>query len=917
MKNIFPFLTFLLLAVPCQARTIYVNDDGPADFNNIQAAINNANEGDTVEVQPGIYTGIGNRDIDFHGKAITVRSINPEDPCIVVDTIIDCNGTESDPHRGFYFHSDEDASSIVNGFTITNGRANRGSGIHCKNSRPTIKYCNITANSTYGTNPGGGGIYCERSRPKIDRCMITNNTTSGGNAWGGGICCYDCNPTITNCTIAKNSAYKGGGIYCWKASPAISHCTIADNSASSSGGGIESYQHHPTLSHCILWGNTASSGPQIESYHYSEVKVSYCDIQGGRPGVGNIDDNPLFINSYNGDYHLSHNSPCVNSGNPLYSGEPNETDIDGDPRTINWCVDIGSDEVSYNEPFIGASPSSFVFFAYENSSNPEPQVLLISNVGTNNLKWRINENCSWLKAKPGCGNSMGSTVAVNLCVNTLGLSAGVYSCYLDILADRALNSPVRISITLCISTYKEAELVVPLEYETIQEAIDDSNTGDTVTVTPGTYTGEGNYDIDFKGKAITVRSIDPCNPILIALTIIDCQGTEDEPHRGFKFHNGEGPDSILDGFTITNGLAARDYCFEIRPGRITCWRAGGGIFCEDSSPTIRHCVIIGNTAFEGNSRGGGLFGVNCNSKISYCKILNNSSENSGGGIEFRADSLPIIENCIISNNKAFTSNGGGVCCSSIRNLMLINCTIVNNYKSGIYAYSLCGATVNNCILWANRDSQINSGRDPTFDVSYSNIEDGYPGIGNIDLDPLFFNMANHDYHLLVNSPCIDSGDPNYIPEPNETDLDGNPRIDGGKIDMGAYEVIRYEARLRILPRVINRNSRQPRIMAWMRLPEGITKDQVDEDESLILYPGGIKATRQFVYQSRGRCAPCTYIFAFFNKAELMDAIPENGWVELEVVGSLLEPGQYFYGTDTVRTIAPRPRRRRPYRYWRW
>jgi hypothetical protein len=99
-------------------------------------------------------------------------------------------------------------------------------------------------------------------------------------------------------------------------------------------------------------------------------------------------------------------------------------------------------------------------------------------------------------------------------------------------------------------------------------------------------------------------------------------------------------------------------------------------------------------------------------------------------------------------------------------------------------------------------------------------------------------------------------------------------------------------------------------MAWMRLPKGITKEQVDEDQPLTLYPGGVKATRQFVIKSRGRCAKRrTYLFAFFDKAELMNAVPENGRIELQALGRLSEPGQYFYGTDTITITAPRPRHR--------
>ena len=88
----------------------------PGDYRTIQTAINAAVNGDEVIVADGVYTGDGNRDINFAGKLITVRSENGPDNCI-----IDCEGTELENHRGFYFDGGETADAVVDGFTITNG----------------------------------------------------------------------------------------------------------------------------------------------------------------------------------------------------------------------------------------------------------------------------------------------------------------------------------------------------------------------------------------------------------------------------------------------------------------------------------------------------------------------------------------------------------------------------------------------------------------------------------------------------------------------------------------------------------------------------------------------------------------------------------------------------------------------------
>ena len=92
MKKAVLFVVVCLAPTLGQARIITVDDDGPADFSNIQAAIDDANDGDTVEIQPGTYTGPGNGDINFKGKAITVRSTGPNDPNIVAATVISGGG---------------------------------------------------------------------------------------------------------------------------------------------------------------------------------------------------------------------------------------------------------------------------------------------------------------------------------------------------------------------------------------------------------------------------------------------------------------------------------------------------------------------------------------------------------------------------------------------------------------------------------------------------------------------------------------------------------------------------------------------------------------------------------------------------------------------------------------------------------
>ena len=122
--------------------------------------------------------------------------------------------------------------------------------------------------------------------------------------------------------------------------------------------------------------------------------------------------------------------------------------------------------------------------------------------------------------------------------------------------------------------------------------------------------------------------------------------------------------------------------------------------------------------------------------------------------------------------------------------MLKNCTFVGNTSINGFALDLDennSITLKNCILWENSPKQISNSE--TVNVSYSNVQGSFDGEGNINNDPLFVDPSNGNYRLLSNSPCVNAGDPNSPIGQYETDLDGNPRLVDGRVDMGAYEFI--------------------------------------------------------------------------------------------------------------------------------
>ncbi len=308
MKNtIFLSLALVLfISGPANCRTITVRLDDTGDYTNIQAAINDSNDGDVVIGAPGTYTGEGNRDIDFKGKAIIVRSKSGSEDCI-----IDCNGSEAEPHQGFYFHSGEDGNSVLNGFTITNGYAEGWSGIggggaiYCYGSGPKIINCTITGNSAGGG--GGGGILCNAGG--YSPLTITNCTIIGNSAgYGGGIASYCSDLSISNCTISGNTAEGqplggagsggvGGGILCGPqpgshstqpcGSVEMTDCIITENAANKNAGGVAlGSTTAAVVTNCTISGNTANEdgGGIFCVSSVNETTITNCKISGNAAG---------------------------------------------------------------------------------------------------------------------------------------------------------------------------------------------------------------------------------------------------------------------------------------------------------------------------------------------------------------------------------------------------------------------------------------------------------------------------------------------------------------------------------------------------------------------------------------------------------------------------------------------------------
>jgi len=380
-----------------------------------------------------------------------------------------------------------------------------------------------------------------------------------------------------------------------------------------------------------------------------------------------------------------------------------------------------------------------------------------------------------------------------------------------------MRKSILMSIALLLAVkmpvFAETHLV-PANYATIQEAINNCSNGDVVIVDPGTYL----ENINFLGKDIVVTSSDPENPDIVATTIID--GNNQGSVVTFK--NGESTEAILTGFTITGGYSTNNDSIEGE--NYVYW--GAGIYCTNASPTITNNVIISNNGpaqMQGDNPdawqlgyGGGICCFESGAIISH-NIIKNNSAFAGAGI-MTYFSEPIISHNLIYDNSA--TIGGGVVMlggSLINNTILGNdASIVTENEPGIAGnvYAIINSEfgqsliINNIICNAKSEGGIlldgilddssfafNNvwGNLPGNYIDSETDEDnpGYDGQadrtgldGNISQDPLF----EDDYHIGADSPCCDAGDPDYIAYPWQRDIDGEYAVMGEHIDIGADEV---------------------------------------------------------------------------------------------------------------------------------
>ncbi len=357
-------LPSLVAVASASANDIHVGPSG-----SIQAAIDGASPGDRILVAPGTYVGT----IDFHGRAVEVIGVQGAGA-----TTLD--GAFSGPV--VRFQSGEGLQSVLRGFTVTHGSAPLGAGgiaasggatpriedcIVRQNvgkfgggvsGSPVLRRCVVTANTANVSH--GGGLY---GAPQLYHCVVAANTCSSGS--GGGLYLQKGTSIIEDCLFLENRSIltggKGGAIYVKSSATATVRRTVLAGNYTTAGnfnalGGAIAVEAAGTLvERCVLVSNSLNGNTELGGAIWGPAtvvnsivrdnslpqlsgvsSVSWSDVQGGAPGVGNFDLVPRFVSSIDGDYHLDHGSTCIDAGDPsLLDPDGTRSDVGAFPfRTL-------------------------------------------------------------------------------------------------------------------------------------------------------------------------------------------------------------------------------------------------------------------------------------------------------------------------------------------------------------------------------------------------------------------------------------------------------------------------------------------------------------------------------------------------------------------------------------------------------
>lgn len=825
------FIFYLITIIFTSAQTIrYVKSGGGGNGSNwenaagdLQNIINTSSEGDEVWVVEGMYSGSQNQayinmkqGVKIYGGFSGIETAVSQRNIGLHKTIIQGMGDSAikNDNNGL------DYTAVLDGFTIDGGEAYEGAGMYNKNSSPTISNCVFTNN--YATW-GGGGIFNNSSSPMIINCDFVENYAD---RFGGGICnVSESLPTIIHCDFILNRVMAfdsmGGGIYNANySSPAIIDCYFSNNIAESGGGGIMNRLSSPVINsstfvnnlvgdalaasiieggggvcniegsnakinNCVFFSNSAENGGAIYDEGYSEALtvinnstfVSNGALTGGQIFSNSIKiNNSIIWNSLNGgEVHFT-SSDVEITYSIVEGGYLGEGNLVTDPLFVNQENPAGSDGI------YGTTDDGLQLLAGSPAINGgDPQT-----------------NMEGYPLQTGETDILGTTRIQDLAVD-MGAYESFYSetIYVD---GNIETSGAGDSWGTALKTLREA-LEFANQYDFIH----------TIYIATGTYYPTGIQSGTDRNMSFLIprrggielyggypngggtRDI-KAHPTILSGDIGVPDNKNDNSYHVVTMNNAisQAEDVVIDGFTVSGGNAPS---------------GGGGLLFYNNSGIndkiiIRNCTIIQNTAGQ---EGGGIYLWKTPIVISNCIISHNTSGRDGGGIFIFDTANPYIVNSIISNNVAL--NGGGwLSKSATSSPLIINTTFYGNTANSgdnINNSDSSKLTVINSIIWSSTAAN-NIYNTAILNITYSNIQGGYGGTGNINKDPQFINPSDPDGEDNVwgtvddgfmISPCSSAMNlgnnmsyTNFGGDlANDFDLAGNPRLYDETIDMGPYE----------------------------------------------------------------------------------------------------------------------------------
>jgi hypothetical protein len=683
----------------------------------------------------------------------------------------------------------------------------------------TLSYCRISyARKDAGLTPHdivpptvsnadslGGAIYCEASDPIVENCVIANN--AGERA--GAIYCVDSYPLIMNTVIANNASLGGdpqcGGILCDESgAPGIWNCTIVNNFP---GGIFTNSWETMSVTNTILWGNDRY---QIQTYQ-STPTVAFCDVQGGYPGEGNFDAAPCFLDPAEGvgtDYDgasanwaLASDSPCINAG--TWINDLPATDLAGGDRVFGDVVDIGAYENQSELPLLTVTPSATVDAGYVAVGGNATVAIELANTGRLDLEivdLQIADE-AFSVATPIQNRLVapGESVEVEIAFHPTQEKIYTGTLLVHSTASNASAMPIALRGVGVAGTSVPAGVVngAWTKANSPYTVTGDIRIprGQTLTIEPGVtvkFAGHFSLTVGYRATLLARGAEDD----RIVFTATDAS----EGWHGVRFINSSAED-VLQYCTF-------EYARKPRTGGGSFENLYGGavLACGSydyepgapliTSPTIDSCVFTHNSAYTG---GAIMCYYGSEATITNNVIVDNVADAYGGAI------VAWYADCTIANN--VIARNGALLGGGIMNWMSVptirNNTIVANRPNAMHlettlypGWGLVTVPIQNNIVWQNEICVAEDVLNGEYAIRYNDIQGGWSGTGNLDVDPLFADAGNNDYHLKsqagrwdlaetawvvdeVTSPCIDAGNP-------ATNYSKEPQPNGGRVNMGAY-----------------------------------------------------------------------------------------------------------------------------------